>query len=631
MLLVFWTFLLAVLSTTAVLSSALNVEHPPVVPVAGLTSNSSRQLQINGGQVPCQSFAGTFGIPSDATKGNATFSCSSASSSSSCIYLGGCTNPYHTWGIAYNGGSVSLSCEGDSVITDILFAGYGKPSGNYPDFNYGVQSIPFTIPLVQKLCLWNQNCEVPCSKPFFKWPEYYVPRYNDYVHSSWEPWLIVKAKCGPPPAPAIVKEVNNTWGLAIKSESVSLSCEGDNVITDILFAGYGKPSGNYPDFSYEAQVAGSGSLVRKHCFGRFACSIPVTRRFFSYWDTSVTAWLIVKAKCGLESETTDAAALCDLQATFNDTTKTALTKWCGAKYADDSYIDGPCSTGENAWAGVLCNGASRVVKVVLKLTPGGGHLPRSIGGLGALTWLELSSNRLSGTLPSELGRLTRVKKLLLSSNSFTGTVPTELGLLTSLQQLHLDSNMLSGPLPFSYCGLSTSISIWIYNNTDLTCIPPCLSNPPYTGLQSDLNLTVSCASQPTPQPNSRPVLKPTPQPTARPVPKPSSSNSSEYTFTCIAGTFLAGPSACTGCPGGTFRGFGDTARTCRPCQPGSYSAPFSSSCLTCIAGHYSSSGASSCTICPSGTYSLANASRCSPCDTGSFSAPGSSQCASCAS
>ena len=45
--------------------------------------------------------------------------------------------------------------------------------------------------------------------------------------------------------------------------------------------------------------------------------------------------------------------------------------------------------------------------------------------LGAITWLSLWSNNLTGEIPSEIGNLTNLTTLKLYDNQLTGEIPQE--------------------------------------------------------------------------------------------------------------------------------------------------------------------------------------------------------------
>jgi internalin A len=76
-------------------------------------------------------------------------------------------------------------------------------------------------------------------------------------------------------------------------------------------------------------------------------------------------------------------------------------------------------------------------------------VPTEIGGLKALTVLDLSDNQLT-LLPSEISRLTELTTLDLSRNQLT-TLPSEIGRLMALKELYLQQNPALG-IPDSVLG-----------------------------------------------------------------------------------------------------------------------------------------------------------------------------------
>ena len=86
-----------------------------------------------------------------------------------------------------------------------------------------------------------------------------------------------------------------------------------------------------------------------------------------------------------------------------------------------------------------------------------GELPTSIGRLGSLTDLDISSCNFTGLVPSSLGHLTQLSGLDLSFNLFSGPIPSFLANLTQLTILSLGNNQLIGQIPS-----------WLMNLTQLT-------------------------------------------------------------------------------------------------------------------------------------------------------------------
>ena len=84
-----------------------------------------------------------------------------------------------------------------------------------------------------------------------------------------------------------------------------------------------------------------------------------------------------------------------------------------------------------------------------------GRIPRQLGDLENLEWLDLSGSFFfaRGTLPPELGKLKKLKRLDLSETIFWvgdgGPIPSEFGDMESLERLDVRQARLEGPLPSS--------------------------------------------------------------------------------------------------------------------------------------------------------------------------------------
>lgn len=78
------------------------------------------------------------------------------------------------------------------------------------------------------------------------------------------------------------------------------------------------------------------------------------------------------------------------------------------------------------------------------------------------TSIDLSGNKFHGQIPKEIGDLKALHFLNLSRNAFTGQIPSSLGSLTQLESLDLSLNRLSGRIPpafanrnfLAYCNFS---------------------------------------------------------------------------------------------------------------------------------------------------------------------------------
>ena len=155
----------------------------------------------------------------------------------------------------------------------------------------------------------------------------------------------------------------------------------------------------------------------------------------------------------------DSFVLCDFYNTMPAAGKAKLANWCST--GDASSVCG--AAGTSSWLGVTCGvvgGVRRVIKLDTCQFKGfacsvvglGGSLPTSIGGLDALTYLNLAHCGIAGSILPSLGGL------------------------TGLTWLGLDHNSLTGPVPASFCSLQPSIILRVLGNPGLTCYPSCLSS-----------------------------------------------------------------------------------------------------------------------------------------------------------
>ncbi|KAL6321711.1 hypothetical protein AAG906_031221 [Vitis piasezkii] len=100
-----------------------------------------------------------------------------------------------------------------------------------------------------------------------------------------------------------------------------------------------------------------------------------------------------------------------------------------------------------------------------------GELPTSIGRLGSLTELDISSCNFTGLVPSPLGHLPQLSYLDLSNNSFSAQIPSFMANLTQLTYLDLSFNNFSvGTLAWLENQLSGQIPSWLMNLTQLTVL-----------------------------------------------------------------------------------------------------------------------------------------------------------------
>lgn len=121
---------------------------------------------------------------------------------------------------------------------------------------------------------------------------------------------------------------------------------------------------------------------------------------------------------------------------------------------------------QSPWVGVTCK-YGYVTELSLKGFGLRGTVPDSIGGLLALTTLDISSNQISGSLTRSIGRLRELKKLTMSYNHFTGTVPDDLRNITYLAELTIAYNKFNGPVPDCISNLVALRLIYLDGNSFL--------------------------------------------------------------------------------------------------------------------------------------------------------------------
>ncbi|VAH83258.1 unnamed protein product [Triticum turgidum subsp. durum] len=93
-----------------------------------------------------------------------------------------------------------------------------------------------------------------------------------------------------------------------------------------------------------------------------------------------------------------------------------------------------------------------------------GAIPRSIGQLKHLSFLEMIGLGLGGTLPEEIGNLTSLDVLNLNSNTLTGSIPSTIGMLTKLRLLNLGNNNLTGCIPLEIGNMTELLTMYSRNN-----------------------------------------------------------------------------------------------------------------------------------------------------------------------
>jgi hypothetical protein len=164
---------------------------------------------------------------------------------------------------------------------------------------------------------------------------------------------------------------------------------------------------------------------------------------------------------------------------------------------------------------------------------------------GALTWLELDQNRLSGTIPSSLGQLTTLRCLWLMGNQLVGTIPPSLSSLTSLYYLGFYSNPLSGTIPLSLSSLTGLGFLYLSGTNICGYVPMRINNHnPTDGVLSP------CRSPP-PSPYPPPAEPPSPHPSPTEPPSHTGTYSaSQEGVNCFNYNMLDLPVGISGVAGG---------------------------------------------------------------------------------
>uniref|UniRef100_A0A453AGK2 Receptor kinase-like protein Xa21 n=1 Tax=Aegilops tauschii subsp. strangulata TaxID=200361 RepID=A0A453AGK2_AEGTS len=96
--------------------------------------------------------------------------------------------------------------------------------------------------------------------------------------------------------------------------------------------------------------------------------------------------------------------------------------------------------------------------------------------MGALQFLGLTGNSLSGTVPASLGNVSSLRSLLLAQNNLGGSIPETLGNLVNLALLDMGQNMLSGKIPLTVWNLSNLFLLRLSMNKLSGEIPSTVGN-----------------------------------------------------------------------------------------------------------------------------------------------------------
>ena len=157
----------------------------------------------------------------------------------------------------------------------------------------------------------------------------------------------------------------------------------------------------------------------------------------------------------------------ELRALWNE--NEPVTAWAGVTFGEAGGASQDDDDDDHSDDAVSVNNsdAGRVVQIKLERKGLTGDVPAALGGLTALRYLDLSSNRLT-SVPAALGGLTALIHLNLTNNRLT-SVPEELGGLTALTELWLNNNRLTS-VPAALGGLTALMGLGLGGNR-LTSVP----------------------------------------------------------------------------------------------------------------------------------------------------------------
>ncbi|KAG6624670.1 hypothetical protein CIPAW_16G044300, partial [Carya illinoinensis] len=150
-----------------------------------------------------------------------------------------------------------------------------------------------------------------------------------------------------------------------------------------------------------------------------------------------------------------------------------LSFLCSLTNATDLWL---LDTGINNLGGVLPNCISNFSTTLRLLGLGqsriSGSIPRGLGNLINLEWMEIGKNTISGNIPSEISYLVKLRILDLYTNNLSGNIPSSLGNLTLLIKLYLGMNNLHGAIPPSLAKCQNLVELDLSRNKLSGVIPP---------------------------------------------------------------------------------------------------------------------------------------------------------------
>ncbi|KAK2975054.1 hypothetical protein RJ640_001696 [Escallonia rubra] len=100
-----------------------------------------------------------------------------------------------------------------------------------------------------------------------------------------------------------------------------------------------------------------------------------------------------------------------------------------------------------SWIGITCSKGRRVTAVNLLDTGLKGTIPKEVGNLTSLVFLNISNNSLQGHMPAEMRLLHQLQYMSLQFNKLSGEIPSSLSRCWKLRQLSLNGNKFNGSIP----------------------------------------------------------------------------------------------------------------------------------------------------------------------------------------
>ncbi|OQR80491.1 hypothetical protein ACHHYP_17505, partial [Achlya hypogyna] len=142
------------------------------------------------------------------------------------------------------------------------FASYGTPSGNSTDgFTTGACDAQTTAPIVSVLCIGQPICSIAAESSIFGDPCYGTDKR-----------LSVAAECVPS---------NVIGGSVSEGSSLNLACPSDQVISSVVFASYGMPTGAVPHFVAApwCDQPGVADYVSLACLEQNSCNVLASTQY----------------------------------------------------------------------------------------------------------------------------------------------------------------------------------------------------------------------------------------------------------------------------------------------------------------------------------------------------------------